>query len=40
VGLERTHAQFLRQGQGLLVVGFGLCGIGGIGVGVDNAKLA
>ena len=39
VGLERAHAEFLGQGQGLLVVGFGLCGIGGIGVGMDNAKL-
>ena len=39
VGLERAHAEFLGQGQGLLVVGFGLCGIGRIGVGLDNAKL-
>ena len=39
VGLERAHAEFVGQGQGLLVVGFGLRGIGGIGVGVDNAKL-
>ena len=39
VGLERTHAQLLGQGQGLLVVGFGLLGIGGIGVGMDDAKL-
>jgi len=30
--LERAHAQFLGEGQGLLVVGFGLGGIGGIGV--------
>ena len=27
------------QGQGLLVVGFGLRDIGGIGVGMDDAKL-
>ena len=37
--LERAHAQLLGQGQGLLVVRFGLHGIRGIGVGVDNAKL-
>jgi hypothetical protein len=24
VGLERAHAEFVGQGQGLLVVGFGL----------------
>ena len=39
VGHERVHAELLGQGQGLLVVGFGLCGIGGSGVGMDNAKL-
>ena len=39
VGLERAHTEFFSQGQGLLVVGFGLRGIGGIGVGLDNAKL-
>ena len=39
MGHERAHAQFLGQGQGLLVVGFGLRGIGGIGVGLDGAKL-
>ena len=37
VGHERPHAEFLGQGQ--LVVGFGLCDVGGIGVGVDDAKL-
>src|SRR6516225_7568306 len=37
--LERAHAQFLGEGQGLLVVGFGLCGIGGIGVGMEDAQL-
>jgi hypothetical protein len=37
VGLERAHAQFF--GQGLLVVGFGLCDIRGSGVGLDGAKL-
>jgi hypothetical protein len=39
VGLERAHAQFLGQGQGLLVVGFGRRDIGRVGVGMDNAKL-
>jgi hypothetical protein len=39
VGLERAHAQCLGQDQGLLVVGFGLRGIWGIGVGMDGAKL-
>jgi hypothetical protein len=39
VGLQWTHAECLGQGQGLLVVGFGLSGIGGIGVGMDDAKL-
>ena len=39
VGHERAHAEFLGQGQGLLVVGFGLRGIGGVGVGLDDAKL-
>ena len=29
VGHERAHAEFLGQGEGLLVVGFGLRGIGG-----------
>ena len=39
VGLEWAHAEFLGQGEGLAVVGFGLRGIRGIGVGLDNAKL-
>src|SRR5262249_54590570 len=39
VGHERAHAQLLGEGQGLLVVGFGLCGIWGIAVGLDDAKL-
>ena len=39
VGLQRAHAEFVGQGQGLLVVGFGLCNVGGVGVGLDNAKL-
>ena len=39
MGHERAHAQFLGQGQGLLVVGFGLRDIGGVGVGMDDAKL-
>ena len=33
------HAECLGQGQGLLVVGFGLRGIGGVGVGMDGAQL-
>jgi hypothetical protein len=37
VGLERVHAKLLGPGQ--LVVGFGLCGLGEIGVGLDGAKL-
>jgi hypothetical protein len=39
VGLERAHAQLFGQGEGLLVVGFSLRGIGRVGVGIDNAKL-
>src|SRR5215510_8372573 len=39
VGLERAHTKFVSEGQGLLVVGFSLRGIGGIGVGMDDAKL-
>ena len=39
VGHEWAHAQFLGQGEGLAVVGFGLCGIEGVSVGIDNAKL-
>ena len=39
VGLERTHAELLGQGQGLLVVGFSLRDIGGIGVSIDDGKL-
>ena len=39
VGLERAHAEFLGQGQGLPVMGFGRRDIGGGGVGLDNAKL-
>jgi hypothetical protein len=39
VGLERSHAEGVGQNQGLLVMGFGLCGIGGISVGLDDAKL-
>jgi hypothetical protein len=39
VGLERAHAQLLGEGEGLLVVGFGLRGIGRIGVGLDDAEL-
>ena len=40
VGLERVHAKFVGQGQGLLVVGFGLCDLRGVGVGMDGAELA
>ena len=39
VGHKRAHAQCLGQGQGLLVVGCGLCDIGEIGVGMDDTKL-
>ena len=39
VGDEWAHAQCLGQSQGLLVVGFGLRGIGGVGMGMDGAKL-
>ena len=38
VGHERAHAEFVGEGEGLLVVGFGLCDIGGIG-GMDGTKL-
>src|SRR5215813_1796117 len=40
VGLERAHAEFGGQGEGLLVVGGGLRGIRGVGVGMDGAELA
>jgi hypothetical protein len=39
MGQERAHSQVLGQGQGLLVVGFGLRHSGGIGMGMDDAKL-
>jgi hypothetical protein len=39
VGLEGTHAERLGESKGLPVVGFGLFGSGGIGVGMDSAKL-
>ena len=39
VGLQWAHAKLLGQGQGLLVGGFGLRNVGGVGVGMDNAKL-
>jgi hypothetical protein len=39
MGLERTHTQCLGQGQGLLVVSFGLLDIWGGGVGMDDAQL-
>src|SRR5262249_912766 len=39
VRLERAHTQFVGQGKGLLVGGFGLLGIRGGGVGLDDAKL-
>src|SRR5262245_7157269 len=37
--LEGAHAEFVCQGQGLLVVGCGLHNIGGSGMGMDDAKL-
>ena len=30
VGLERAHAEFLGEGEGLLVVGFGLLALRGL----------
>ena len=39
VGHERAHAECVGQSQRLLIGGFGLCDLGGIGVGLDNAKL-
>jgi hypothetical protein len=39
VGYERAHAEYLGQGQCLLVVGFSLHDIGRVGVGLDDAKL-
>ena len=39
MSLERTHTQFLGQGQGLRVEGFGLLGSGWVGVSKDGAKL-
>jgi hypothetical protein len=38
-GLERAHAKLLGQGQGLLVVGFGLRGLGRDSMGLINAEL-
>ena len=38
MGLERAHTEFLGQGQGLLVVGFGLRDIGGITMGGNLAE--
>ena len=38
VGLERAHAQFVGQGEGLAVVGFGLLDIRSIAMGVHLAK--
>ena len=39
VRLEGAHAQLLGQGEGLVIGGFGLLDIRGVGVGLDNAKL-
>src|SRR5262249_6442448 len=39
VGLERAHTEGVGQGEGLVVVGFGLHNIGGRGVGMDGAQL-
>jgi hypothetical protein len=36
---EWAHAEFVGQSEGLVVVGCSLLGIGGIGVGLDDAKL-
>lgn len=40
MGLERAHAEFVGQGEGLPVVGFRLLSLGRIGVGMDSAKQA
>jgi hypothetical protein len=40
VGLERAHAEFVRQGEGLPVVGFGLREIGRVVVRRDLTKEA
>src|SRR5262249_33906910 len=40
IGLERAHAEFLSQGESLLVIGFSLLSIRGVGVGLNDAKLA
>ena len=39
VRLEGAHTQFFGQGEGLLVVGFSLRDIKGVGMGMDSAKL-
>jgi hypothetical protein len=39
MGLEWAHAEFLSQGEGMVVVGFSLRGIGGVSAGMDDAKL-
>ena len=39
MGHERAHTECVSQSQGLLIVGFSLLGIGGIGVGMDGAQL-
>jgi len=40
VGHAWAHAECLGQGASLRVMGFGLRGIGGVGVGLDNTQLA
>jgi hypothetical protein len=40
VGLERTHAEFLGQGQGLAIVGFGLIALRWMTLCRDLAKEA
>jgi hypothetical protein len=39
VRLEGAHAQLLGQGEGLVIGGFGLLDIRGVGVAMNNAKL-
>src|SRR5918992_5577181 len=39
MGLEGTHTKFMRQIEGLLVVGSCLRGISGVSVGIENTKL-
>jgi hypothetical protein len=37
--LEWAHTELFGHGQGLLIGGFGLCDVGGVRIGMDDAKL-